>query len=36
MNQLVDSLNNKESFNWEIGKVKSGPSVVMYLIGVKK
>ena len=36
MNQLVDSLNNKESFNWEIGKIKSGPSVVMYLIGVKK
>ncbi len=36
MNELVDSLNDSEKFNWEIGRVKSGPGVVLYLLGTKK
>ncbi|GAA3640223.1 hypothetical protein [Flavivirga jejuensis] len=36
MNELVKSLNGHESFNWEIGKIKSGPGVVLYLLGTKK
>ncbi|WP_375323625.1 hypothetical protein [Flagellimonas sp. GZD32] len=36
MQELVDSLTGKENFNWEIGKVKSGPGVILYLLGTKK
>ncbi len=36
MEELVNSLENKDSFNWEIAKVKSGPGVVLYLVGTKK
>lgn len=36
MKALVESLENKDSFNWEINKVKSGPSVILYLLGTKK
>lgn len=36
MNELVDSLENKDSFNWKIGRIKSGLGVIMYLIGTKK
>ncbi|MHC0444568.1 hypothetical protein ACWA1F_04120 [Flavobacterium sp. 3-218] len=36
MNVLVSNLKNKESFNWEIGKAKSGPTKILYLIGTKK
>ena len=36
MKELVDSLNSKESFDWEIGKVRSGPIVNIYLLGTKK
>ena len=36
MEALVDSLENKDRFDWEIGRVKSGPGVVLYLIGTKK
>ena len=36
MNGLVKQLNNSESFEWEIGKVKSGPGIILYLIGTKK
>ncbi len=36
MNELIDSLNNKETFNWEVGKVKSGPGKILYLLGTKK
>ncbi len=35
MNELVKNLNNKENYIWEINKVKSGPSVVLYLLGTK-
>ncbi len=36
MNGLVENLNGTENFDWEIDKVKSGPSVVLYLLGTKK
>ena len=36
MNELVDSLNNNDSFDWKIGREKSGPGVVLYLLGTKK
>lgn len=36
MNELVENLNRTEKYAWEINKVKSGPSVVLYLLGIKK
>jgi len=36
MNGLVENLNGKDNYDWEINKVKSGPSVVLYLLGTKK
>jgi hypothetical protein len=36
MNALVSGLNGTENYDWEIGKVKSGPGVVLYLLGTKK
>ena len=36
MNKLVADLKGTESYDWEINKVKSGPSVILYLLGTKK
>jgi hypothetical protein len=36
MNELVENLSGTENYDWEINKVKSGPSVVLYLLGTKK
>jgi hypothetical protein len=36
MNELIGTLNGKENYDWEVKKVKSGPSVVLYLLGTKK
>lgn len=36
MQQLVKQVNHKDSFNWDIGKMKSGPGVILYLLGTKK
>lgn len=36
MNGLVNKLNNGEKYNWEIGRIKSGPGIIMYLTGTKK
>lgn len=36
MNELVATLENKETFDWEIGKMKSGPGTVLYLLGTPK
>lgn len=33
MHELVKSLDMHETFDWEIGRVKSGPGVVLYLLG---
>jgi hypothetical protein len=38
MQEMVDELENKKSYHWEMGRVKSGPGIVLYLVGsrVKK
>lgn len=36
MKALVESLDGKEKYDWEINKVKSGPSTILYLLGTKK
>jgi len=36
MQEMVQELENKESYYWKIGKLKSGPGVVLYLVGNKK
>ncbi len=36
MQSFVDGLDNKESFDWEIDRIKSGPGVLLYLLGTKK
>lgn len=36
MNGLVSNLRNTESYEWQIGKVKSGPATLLYLIGREK
>ena len=35
MEELVGKLNGKENYSWEIGKLKSGPGVLLYLLGTK-
>lgn len=36
MNQLISQVKNHETYNWEVNKIKSGPGVILYLIGTKK
>lgn len=36
MNQLISQVKNYETYNWEVNKIKSGPGVILYLIGTKK
>ncbi len=36
MKQLVENLNGTENYHWEIDRIKSGPSVILYLLGTKK
>ncbi len=36
MNELIDSLDNKGSYDWEVKRIQSGPSGVLYLVGTKK
>ena len=36
MNELVKSIDNQEMFDWEIGRMKSGPGVILYLLGIVK
>jgi len=35
MNELVKDLIETDTYNWEINKVKSGPGVILYLLGPK-
>lgn len=36
MNDLVNNLSGKERYDWEIGKLKSGPGTILYLMGTAK
>ncbi|WP_223035006.1 hypothetical protein [Hanstruepera marina] len=36
MQELVTSLDNSDDYNWDMGKLKSGPGVVLYMLGTKR
>ena len=36
MESLVSSLRDHDTYDWEIGRVKSGPGAILYLLGTKK
>ena len=36
MNELISNLENSETFDWETGRMKSGPGTVLYLLGTPK
>ncbi|NVK51574.1 MAG: hypothetical protein HWD85_01475 [Flavobacteriaceae bacterium] len=36
MTNLVNQLVHKDTFHWDIGKVKAGPGVILYLLGTPK
>ncbi len=36
MKALVNDLENKEAYEWEIERIKSGPGVILYLLGIPK
>ncbi len=36
MNELVSRVNGHENYDWNIGKVKSGPATILHLIGTPK
>jgi len=36
MKQMVNELNNKDEYDWEIDRIKSGPGVNLYLLGTLK
>lgn len=36
MNQLVAKVEGKEKFAWDIGRIKSGPTHLLYLLGTPK
>lgn len=34
MNRIIDSIDNREKYEWKTGKIKLGPSKILYLTGV--
>ena len=36
MELLIEELKNKDKFDWELGRVKSGPGINLYLLGTLK
>jgi hypothetical protein len=36
MNDITEDLDGTENYEWEINRVKSGPIVLLYLLGTKK
>ncbi|MFP2996855.1 hypothetical protein ABN763_13140 [Spongiivirga sp. MCCC 1A20706] len=36
MKALIENLKGSENYNWDINKVKSGPGIILYLLGTKK
>lgn len=36
MNELVKKVNGNEKYEWNIGKMKNGPGVILYLVGKEK
>lgn len=35
LNDIINQIENNESYNWKVDKVKSGPSALTYLLGYK-
>jgi len=36
MKSLINELDNKDDFEWEVGRVRSGPGFILYLLGAEK
>ncbi len=36
MNSLVNEVDGSEAYDWDIGKLRSGPGIILYLLGTKK
>lgn len=36
MKDIINQLKNKDNFEWEVGRIKSGPGFILYLLGVEK
>lgn len=36
MDELVKGLNNHGAYQWDVGRIKSGPGVILYLLGTKR
>ena len=36
MNELINGLDNKDTLQWEVGKIASGPGKILFLIGTKR
>ena len=36
MHALVNDLEDHKSYEWEINRIKSGPGVILYLLGTKR
>ena len=33
---MINELKNKDDFEWEVGRIRSGPGFILYLLGVEK
>ena len=36
MKKLISELDNKDDFEWEVGRLRSGPGFILYLLGAEK
>ncbi len=36
MKNLISELDNKDDFEWEVGRIRSGPGFILYLLGAEK
>jgi hypothetical protein len=36
MKAMISELENKDDFEWEVGRIRSGPGFILYLLGVEK
>lgn len=36
MKNLINQLDKKDNFYWDVNKVKSGPCTILYLLGTPK
>lgn len=36
MKEMINELKNKDNFEWEVGRIRTGPGYILYLLGVAK